>query len=161
LTHFSLVERIYFQISPAIFDRIHAREGVPRAASISASAGMFLPESAYVLEQVLNTKPRNLSGSLSNTMNCKLTGPSRTKPAVAHFIGPTGNAHRSFCENLPTPDTDTLWLPNLKKLRDIVLCRKDEANTRKQLIFHTAQFEKHFANVARGADILDYFRGAT
>jgi hypothetical protein len=149
--------RIYFQISPAIFDRIMREEGSPTRSFNFGIGGMFLPESAYVLEQVLNTKPRNLRWVFIEYDELQTNWSFKNQTSRRALYWADWKRTSLILRKLTDAGTDTLWLPNLKKLRDIVLCRKDEANTRKQLIFHTAQFEKHFANVARGADILDYF----
>jgi hypothetical protein len=53
--------------------------------------------------------------------------------------------------------TDPVWLPNAAKLRDIVLRQDDEKNTRSLLTFYVTQFERNYTNVARAADVLDYF----
>ncbi len=50
-----------------------------------------------------------------------------------------------------------VWLPNLKKVRDIILPRKSGLEMRDLFIFHMTELEKNFANVATGSDILDYF----
>ena len=52
--------RVYFQISPAIFDRVTRESGLPTHSFNFGIGGMYLPESAYLLEQILNLKPRNL-----------------------------------------------------------------------------------------------------
>src|SRR5437016_1679781 len=52
--------RVYFQISPAIFDGVMRESGSATRSFNFGIGGMFLPESAYVLEQLLTTKPRNL-----------------------------------------------------------------------------------------------------
>src|SRR4029077_20969172 len=42
-------------------------------------------------------------------------------------------------------------------LRDIMLRQKDEKSTRSLLTFYVGQLEKNYTNVARAADVLDYF----
>jgi hypothetical protein len=52
--------RIYFQISPAIFDRVTRESGLPTHSFNFGIGSTYLLESAYLLEQILNLKPRNL-----------------------------------------------------------------------------------------------------
>jgi hypothetical protein len=58
---------------------------------------------------------------------------------------------------LTNAGTASLWRPNPTKLRDIVLHQKDEKNTRSLLTFYAGQLEKNYANVARAADVLEFF----
>ena len=52
--------RVYFQISPAIFDRVTRESGMPTRSFNFGIGGMYLPETGYLLEQILDLKPRNL-----------------------------------------------------------------------------------------------------
>ena len=52
--------RIYYAISPEIFDKTTGENGVPTRTFNFGVNAMFPPENFYVLEQILKTKPRNL-----------------------------------------------------------------------------------------------------
>ena len=151
--------RVYFQISPAIFDGVMRESGSPTRSFNFGIGGMFLPESAYVLEQLLTTKPRNLRWVFIeyDELQTKWAFENQTSRRALYWAD--WKRTSLLLRKLTDVGIDAVWLPSLKKLRDIILCRKGEANRYKQLIFHTAQFERNFVNVARGGDILDYFWG--
>lgn len=52
--------RIYFGVSPSVFDEVLAQSGVPSRTFNFGASGMYPPEKFYVLEQILALKPRNL-----------------------------------------------------------------------------------------------------
>src|SRR5438132_13091512 len=51
--------RVYFQISPAIFDRVTRASGLPTHSFNFDIGGMYLPETSYLLQQILNRNRRN------------------------------------------------------------------------------------------------------
>jgi hypothetical protein len=151
--------RIYFQISPAIFDRVMRESGSPTHSFNFGIGGMYLPESAYVLEQLLNTKPRNLRWVFIEYDELQTNWSFENQTSRRALYWADWKRTSLLLRKLTDGGTNLLWLPNLKELHDIILCRTANANTRKQLIFHAVQFEKNFANVARASDLLDYFSG--
>src|SRR5437667_3605148 len=52
--------RIYFQISPATFDRFTRESGLSTHSFNFGIGGMYLPETGYLLEQILKLKPLKL-----------------------------------------------------------------------------------------------------
>jgi hypothetical protein len=52
--------RIYYQIIPALFDRLAAEQGLPTHSFNAAIAGMRPPEDAYYLDYLLRNPPKNL-----------------------------------------------------------------------------------------------------
>lgn len=151
--------RIYFQISPAIFDRVMRESGSPTHSFNFGIGGMYLPESAYVLEQLLNTKPRNLRWVFIEYDELQTNWSFENRTSRRALYWADWKRTSLLLRKLTDAGTDLLWPPNLKELRDTILCRTADADTRKQLIFYAGQFEKNFANVARATDILDYFCG--
>lgn len=151
--------RIYFQISPAIFDRVMRESGSPTHSFNFGIGGMYLPESAYLLEQLLNTKPRNLRWVFIEYDELQTNWSFENQASRRALYWADWKRTSLLLRKLTDGGTNLLWLPNLKELGDIILCRTADANTRKQLIFHAVQFEKNFANVARASDLLDYFSG--
>jgi hypothetical protein len=148
--------RTYFQISPAVFDRVMREGGSPTHSFNFGVGGMYLPESAYVLEQVLNTKPRNLRWVFIEYDELQPNWAPENQTSRRAVYWADWERTSLLLRKLTDAGTDALWLPNLKKLCDIVLRRNGEADTFKQVIFHSAQFEKNFTNVGRAPDILNF-----
>ena len=151
--------RVYFQISPAIFDRVTRESGLPTHSFNFGIGGMYLPESAYLLEQILNLKPRKLRWIFIeyDELQTKWSPENQTSRRALYWAD--WKRVSLLLRKLSDAGNDPLWLPNPAKLRDIVLRRKDEKNTRSLLTFYAAQFEKNYTNVARAADVLNYFLG--
>ena len=151
--------RIYFQISPAVFDRVTAEKGLPTHSFNFGIGGMFLPESAYLLEQILNLKPRNLKRIFIeyDEMETKWSTENQTSRRALYWAD--WKRVSLVLRKLTDAGIGPLWRPNPAKLRDIVLRQKDEKNTRSMLTFYATQFERNYTNVASAADVLDYFLG--
>src|SRR6201982_3506112 len=149
--------RIYFQISPAVFDRVARESALPTHSFNFGIGGMYLPESAYLLEQILNLKPRNLKWIFIeyDEMQTKWSPENQTSRRALYWAD--WKRVSLLLRKLTDAGTDPLWLPDPAKLRDIVLRQKDEKNTRSLLTFYAGQFEKNYTNVARAADVLDYY----
>lgn len=151
--------RVYFQISPAIFDRVTRESGMPTHSFNFGVGGMYLPETGYLLEQILNLKPRNLRWVFIeyDELQTKWSPENQTSRRALYWAD--WKRVSLLLRKLTHAGTDPLWLPSPAKLRDIVLRQKDEKNTRSLLTFYTGQFEKNYTNVARAADVLQYFLG--
>ena len=149
--------RIYFQISPAIFDRVTRESGLPTHSFNFGIGGMYLPESSYLLEQILNLKPRNLRWVFIeyDELQTKWSPENQTSRRALYWAD--WKRVSPLLRKLTDAGADPLWLPNPGKLRDIVLRQKDEKNTRGLLTFYVTQFERNYTNVSRAADVLDYF----
>jgi hypothetical protein len=151
--------RVYFQISPAIFDRVTRESGLPTRSFNFGIGGMYLPESAYLLEQILNLKPRNLRWVFIeyDEMQTKWSPENQTSRRALYWAD--WKRVSLLLRKLTDAGTSPLWLANPTKLRDIVLRQKDEKNTRSLLAFYATQFERNYTNVARAADVLGYLLG--
>ena len=149
--------RIYFQISPAIFDRVTRESGLPTHSFNFGIGGMYLPESAYLLEQILNLKPRNLRWIFIeyDELQTKWSTENQTSRRALYWAD--WKRVSLLLRKLTDAGADPLWLPNPKKLHDIVLRQKGAKNTRGLLTFYVTQFERNYTNVSRAADVLDYF----
>jgi hypothetical protein len=149
--------RVYFQISPAIFDRVTSESGLPTHSFNFGIGGMYLPETSYLLEQILNLKPRNLRWVFIeyDELQTKWSAENQTSRRALYWAD--WKRVSLLLRKLTDAGTDPLWLPNPAKLRDIVLRKNDEKSTRNLVTFYAGQFEKHSTNVARAADVLDYF----
>ena len=151
--------RVYFQISPAIFDRVTRESGMPTHSFNFGIGGMYLPETAYLLEQILNLKPRNLKWVFIeyDEMQTKWSPENQTSRRALYWAD--WKRVSLLLRKLTDAGTDPLWLPSPAKLRDIVLREKDEKNTRSLLTFYATQVEKNYTNVSRAADVLYFFSG--
>ncbi|HZR06481.1 MAG TPA: hypothetical protein VFA61_11705 [Candidatus Udaeobacter sp.] len=149
--------RIYFQISPAIFDRVTRESGLATHSFNFGIGGMYLPETAYLLEQILNLKPRKLRWVFIeyDELQTKWSPENQTSRRALYWAD--WKRVSLLLRKLTDAGTDPLWRPDPAKLRDIVLSKKDEKNTRGLLTFYAGQFEKNYTNVARADDVLDYF----
>jgi hypothetical protein len=151
--------RVYFQISPAIFDRVTRESGMPTHSFNFGVGGMYLPETSYLLEQILNLKPRNLRWVFIeyDELQTKWSPENQTSRRALYWAD--WKRVSLLLRKLADAGTDPVWLPSPAKLRDIILRQKDEKNTRSLLTFYAGQFEKNCTNVARAADVLQYFLG--
>jgi hypothetical protein len=148
--------RIYFQISPAVFDRVTRESGLPTRSFNFGIGGMYLPESAYLLEQILNLKPRNLKWVFIEyeELQTKWSPENQTSRRALYWAD--WKRVSLLLRKLTDAGTDRLWRLDPTKVGDIIRRRNDERNTRSLLTFYTAQFEKNYANVARAGDILEF-----
>ncbi len=151
--------RIYFQISPTIFDRVTRDSGLPTRSFNFGIGGMYLPESAYLLEQILNLKPRNLRWVFIeyDEMQTKWSPENQTSRRALYWAD--WKRVSFLLRKLTDAGTGPLWLANPTKLRDIVLHQRKEKNTRSLLTFYATQLERNYTNVARAADVLGYLLG--
>ncbi len=151
--------RVYFQISPAIFDRVTRESGMPTHSFNFGIGGMYLPETAYLLERILKLKPRNLKWVFIeyDELQTKWSPENQTSRRALYWAD--WKRVSLLLRKLTDAGIDPLWLPSPAKLRDIVLSQKDEKNTRSVLTFYAGQFEKNYTNVARATDVLQYFLG--
>jgi hypothetical protein len=149
--------RIYFQISPAVFDRVTRESGLPTHSFNFGIGGMYLPETAYLLEQILNLKPRNLKWVFIeyDELQTKWSPENQTSRRALYWAD--WKRVSLLLRKLTDAGTAPFWLSNPAKLRDIMLRQNGEKNTRGLLTFYAGQFEKNYANVARAADMLDCF----
>jgi hypothetical protein len=151
--------RVYFQISPAIFDRVTRESGMPTHSFNFGVGGMYLSETGYLLEQILNLKPRNLRWVFVEYDELQTEWSPENQTSRRALYWADWRRISLLLRKLTDAGTDPLWLPSPAKLRDIVLRQKDEKNTRSLLTFYAGQFEKNYTNVARAADLLQYFLG--
>jgi hypothetical protein len=151
--------RVYFQISPAIFDRVTRESGLPTHSFNFGIGGMYLPETSYLLEQILNLKPRNLKWVFIeyDEMQTKWSPENQTSRRALYWAD--WQRVSLLLRKLTDAGTDPLSLPSPAKLRDIALRRKDEKNTRSLLTFYAGQLEKNYTNVSRAADVFSQFLG--
>ena len=151
--------RVYFQISPAIFNRVTRESGLPTHSFNFGIGGMYLPETSYLLEEILNVKPRNLKWVFIeyDEMQTKWSPENQTSRRALYWAD--WKRVSLLLRKLTDAGTDPLSLPSPAKLRDIALRREDEKNTRSLLTFYAGQLEKNYTNVSRAADVFSQFLG--
>ena len=145
--------RIHHQISPAIFDRIMRETGHPTRTFNFGINGMLRPESGYVLERLLRTKPSHLKwvfieldelevrrfpGKEASRRSLYWHDWKRTSLVLQKLLdaGGDGDGHTSpekFCE--------------------IVTPGQGKSEARDLLFFHRALFARNFTNVGRKIDL--------
>ena len=148
--------RIYFQISPAIFDRVTRESGLPTHSFNFGIGGMYLPETGYLLEQILKLKPLKLRWVFIeyDELQTKWSPENQTSRRALYWVD--WKRVSLLLRKLTDACTDAVW-PNPAKVRDIILYQKDEESTRTLLTFYATQLEKNYTNVARATDVLNYF----
>jgi len=148
--------RIYFQISPAIFDRATRESGLPTHSFNFGIGGMYLPETGYLLEQILKLKPLKLRWVFIeyDELQTKWSPENQTSRRALYWAD--WKRVSLLLRKLTDAGTDVVWA-NPAKVRDIILHQKDEKSTRTLLTFYAMQFEKNYTNVARATDVLNYF----
>jgi hypothetical protein len=149
--------RVYFQISPAIFDRVTRENGLPTRSFNFGVGGMYLPETSYLLEQILNLKPRNLKWVFIeyDELQTKWSPENQTSRRALYWAD--WKRVSQLLRKLTDAGAAQLSLPSPEKFRDIVLRQRDEKNTRSLLMFYVTQFERNYTNVSRAADVLNHF----
>jgi len=125
--------RIHHQVSPAIFDRVMAEAGHPTRTFNFGINGMFPPESGYVLERLLGTKPRHLKWVFIELDELE----TRRIPKA--------EASR---RSLYWHDWKRTSLVLRKVLED-----GDQKDARDLFFFHTALFARNFTNIGRKIDL--------
>jgi hypothetical protein len=149
--------RVYFQISPAIFDRVTRESGMPTHSFNFGVGGMYLPETAYLLEQILNLKPRNLKWVFIEYDELQTKWSSENQSSRRALYWADWKRVSLLLRKLTDAGTDPLWLSNPAKLRDIILRQNGEKSTRSLLTFYLTQIERNYTNISRAADVLDHF----
>jgi hypothetical protein len=151
--------RIYFQMSPAIFDRVTRENGLPTHSFNFGIGGMYVPETGYLLEQILKLKPRNLRWVFIefDDLQTKWSPENQTSRRALYWAD--WKRVSLLFRKLTDAGTGPPQLPSFAKFRDVVLRQKSDKDPGSLLGFYATQFEKNYTNVARAADILDYFVG--
>jgi len=125
--------RIHHQISPATFDRIMGEAGHPTRTFNFGINGMFPPESGFVLERLLKSKPRHLKWIFLELDELEVR---RIPKADA--------SRRSVYWHD--------WKRTSLVLRKI-LEGDDRGDARDLFFFHSGLFAKNFANIGRKTDL--------
>jgi len=134
--------RFYYAISPKDFDHLTRENGAPTRSFNFGIDGMNPPETFFVLDQILKTKPRNLkwvfveADNIETKSHLKILGTQRL--LYWHDWPRTALVLRKAIN----PRPGTKWYERLNRLW----------SAKRELILHLGLFEKQFTNVGRGAD---------
>ena len=135
--------RLYYSISPEIFDKTTRENGLPTRTFNFGIDGMHPPENFYVLEQILKTKPRNLKWVVleMGDIQTKWDNILGTQRAVYWHDWPRTALTLKKAMN---PRGNAQWFIKVTRLW---LARRD-------LVSNLTLFGKRFTNVGRAAEFL-------
>jgi hypothetical protein len=140
------------QIAPAIFDRTTRAAGHPTRSFNLGLNAMLPPENAYVLDQILKAKPRNLKWvfvELDELERNPFPGTAGTLRALYwHDWERTVLLIRAVLR--ASPDEGALGL--LRRTGQL-LVRRRAPEERDLLLFHSVLFAKNFANVGQQSNL--------
>jgi hypothetical protein len=141
--------RIYFGISPAVFDRVLAENGVPSHSFNFGASGMYPPEEFSVLEQILALNPRNLKRVFLETDNVQaiwLPRDQTSRRVVSwHDTKNTWLIVRKILD-LDVPEPLTRKLRMLRKVR-------------RPIARHLMLWARNISNQGRAFDLVESFLG--
>ena len=144
---------IHHQISPAIFDRIMREAGRPTRTFNFGINGMSPPESGYVLERLLSTKPSHLKWvfiELDELEIKRFPKAERSRRSLYwHDWKRTSLVLRKILD--ASRQEDGLSLP--RKIGEILAPGQRESEMRDLFFFHGALFAKNFTNIGRKIDL--------
>lgn len=144
---------IHHQISPAIFDRTMREAGRPTRTFNFGINGMSPPESGYVLERLLSTKPRHLKWvfiELAELETKRFPKAERTRRSLYwHDWKRTSLVLRKILDD--GRQGGGLSLP--KKFGEILAPGQGESEMWHLFFFHGTLFAKNFTNIGRKIDL--------
>ena len=103
---------VYFQISPAVFDHVTRESGLPTRSFNFGIGGMYLPETSYLLEQILKLNPRNLRWVFIeyDEVQTKWSPENQTSRRALYWAD--WKRVSLLLRKLTDAGTRSLWLPN-------------------------------------------------
>lgn len=114
---------------------------------------MHLPESSYVLEQLLGKKPRHLKWvfiELDELQIKRFQEQSGTRRALYWH---DGKRTAVVLRKILNTGRQGEWIPGPKKVRDVLIPRQGRSDTHDLFFFHAGLFAKNFANVGRKTEL--------
>jgi hypothetical protein len=144
---------IHHQISPAIFDRITSETGHPTRTFNFGINGMFPPESGYVLERLLSTKPRHLKWVFIELDELEIRRFPKAEASRRSLYWHDWKRTSLVLQKIV--DTarpgDGLSLPG--EIGEVLAPGPGKSDARDLFIFHSALFAKNFTNIGRKIDL--------
>ncbi len=136
--------RIYYAISPELFDRTTGESGVRTRTFNLGINGMFPPETFYVLEQALKTKPRNLKWVVLEMEEIQYKWKEQEIGAQRILYWHDWPRTVLTLQKTLDPRGDATWD---RKIARLWLARRPLAT-------NITLFARQFVNIGRGADLL-------
>jgi hypothetical protein len=141
--------RVYYGVSPSVFDQVLAENGIPSRSFNFGGSGMSPPEEFYVLEQILTVNPPNLKRVFLEIDDIQTIWPPGDRPSQRvvywHDTKNTGLIVRKIL------DLD-LREPLKRKLR---MLRK----ARQPIARHLMLWARNISNQGRAFDLTESFLG--
>jgi hypothetical protein len=145
--------RIHHQISPAIFDRTMRQAGLPTRSFNFGVNGMASPENGYVLERLLDAKPRHLRWvfiELDELQTKRVPEAEATRRALYwHDPKRTSLVLRAILDASPQEGGFAVF----KKIGELLVPGRGKLDARDLLLSHGALFAKNFTNIGRKIDL--------
>lgn len=144
--------RIHHQVSPAIFDRVMGEAGHPTRSFNFGINGMLPPESGYVLERLLSTKPRRLKWvfiELDELESRRTKAEASRRSLYWHDWKRTSLVLRKVLDDYQPEDGPSL--PT--RIGGIFTPGQENSPARDLFYFHGALFAKNFTNIGRKGDL--------
>ena len=145
--------RIRHQISPAIFDETMRQAGLPTRTFNFGINAMVLPETSYVLERLLATKPRHLRWvfiELDELHTKRVPEMENTRRSVYwHDRKRTLLVLRAILD--AGPEEDGLAL--LRRTTELILLGRGKSEARDLLFFHGELFAKNSTSIGSKTDL--------
>jgi hypothetical protein len=145
--------RIHQQISPAIFDRTMRQAGLPTRSFNFGVNGMASPENGYVLERLLDTKPRHLKWvfiELDELQTKRVPEAEATRRALYwHDPKRTSLVLRAILDVSPEEGGFAV----LKKIAELLAPGRGTLDVRDLLLSHGVLFAKNVTNIGRKIDL--------
>jgi len=136
--------RVQSHVIPAIFDRDLAAQGQTMSSFNAGVAGMYPPEDAWMLDQILRLKTAHLRWVFLELQTLETTLPRTNRDTLQLLSWHDWPRFSLLCERLVTTRARRHW-------RD----RLDEASSRWPDFFdHTLLFARYFTNLGRGSTLL-------
>jgi hypothetical protein len=145
--------QIHHQISPAIFDRVTSEAGHPTRTFNFGINGMFPPESGYVLERLLSTKPRHLKWvfiELDELETRRFPQAEASRRSLYWHDWKRTSLVLQRTLDAVRPDDG---LSFSRKLGEVLTPGPGKSDARDRFFFHSALFAKNFTNIGRKIDL--------
>jgi hypothetical protein len=144
--------RIHHGISPAIFDGIMREAGLPTHTFNFGVSGMFPPEVGYVLERLLNTRPRHLKWVFIELDELETGIPITEASRRALYWHDWKRTSLVLQEILDTISPGE-GLSFSRKIGEVLIPGPGKSDARDRFFFHSGLFAKNFTNIGRKIDL--------
>lgn len=145
---------IHQEISPATFDRIMREAGHPTHTFNFGVSAMFLPESGYVLERLLSTKPRRLKWVFIELDELEIKRFPEAEGSRRSLYWHDWKRTSLLFRKIFDAGRQDGEISLSKKIGEILALGASGSEVRDLLFFHGALFVKNFTNMGRKIDLV-------